>query len=283
MSKTPPICGSSAKRIRRSIAKSSPVGRRRPWLIHATIRIAASVCGSRRLSDRLYSRIECPPSGPQASKWRELSRKWRELPWPQAELQPRAARHGAGHAGPEHQHHRDRKGNKAEPANGLSHQGRSGRGRSCACDVGSVRPTSGFGVRAPPNLAGLCAARSPASRVLRRNLRALLCAPLGSSSGCCGHDRDNTQHRPRCRGRCAGRLRLQRARCRRSGSARAHCARARIIFARVRLCLPTTAIEGGILRAGGLVGGRFAHTIKRIMDESPTYASGSVHANASMH
>jgi len=51
----------------------------------------------------------------------------------------------------------------------------------------------------------------------------------------------------------------------------------------VRLCLPTTAIEGGILRAGGLVGGRFAHTIKRIMDESPTYASGSVHANASMH
>jgi hypothetical protein len=46
---------------------------------------------------------------------------------------------------------------------------------------------------------------------------------------------------------------------------------------------PTTAKEGGILRAGGLVGGRFAHTIKRIMDESPTYASGSVHANASMH
>ena len=140
-----------------------------------------------------------------------------------------------------------------------------------------------FRCSGPPNLAGLCAARSPASRVLRRNLRALLCAPLGSSSGCCGHDRDNTQHRPRCRGRCAGRLRLQRARCRRSGSARAHCARARIIFARVRLCLPTTAIEGGILRAGGLVGGRFAHTIKRIMDESPTYASGSVHANASMH
>ena len=46
ISKMPPICGSSAKRIRRSIAKSSPVGRMRPWLIHATIRIAASVCGS---------------------------------------------------------------------------------------------------------------------------------------------------------------------------------------------------------------------------------------------
>jgi hypothetical protein len=28
------------------------------------------------------------------------------------------------------------------------------------------------------------------------------------------------------------------------------------IFARVRLCLPTTAVEGGILRAAGLVGGR---------------------------
>ena len=62
MSKTPPICGSSAKRIRRSIAKSSPVGRRRPWLIHATIRIAASVCGSRRLSDRVHGLIERLPA-----------------------------------------------------------------------------------------------------------------------------------------------------------------------------------------------------------------------------
>lgn len=29
--------------------------------------------------------------------------------------------------------------------------------------------------------------------------------------------------------------------------------------------------------------GRCAHTIKRIMDERPTCAPGSVHANASMH
>ena len=52
----------------------------------------------------------------------------RKLPRAQAELQPRPAHHGAGHARPERQHHRDRQGHQPEPANGLSDQGQSGRG-----------------------------------------------------------------------------------------------------------------------------------------------------------
>ena len=44
--------------------------------------------------------------------------------------------HRAGYAGPEHQHHRDREGHQPQPANGLSHQGRSRRGRGCAGNVG---------------------------------------------------------------------------------------------------------------------------------------------------
>ena len=46
MSSMPPICGSSASKTSRSIAKSLPVGCSAPWVAHATIRIAASVCGS---------------------------------------------------------------------------------------------------------------------------------------------------------------------------------------------------------------------------------------------
>ncbi len=42
----PPICGKSASKTSRSIAKSSPVGLSAPWVTHATIRMAATVCGS---------------------------------------------------------------------------------------------------------------------------------------------------------------------------------------------------------------------------------------------
>src|SRR5690242_5206987 len=46
ISKMPPICGSSAINTSRSMAKSLPVGCSIPWVIHDTIRIADSVCGS---------------------------------------------------------------------------------------------------------------------------------------------------------------------------------------------------------------------------------------------
>jgi len=46
--------------------------------------------------------------GSPAGWYRTREDQWRELPWAQAKLQPRAARHGPGHAGPERQYRRDR-------------------------------------------------------------------------------------------------------------------------------------------------------------------------------
>ena len=54
------------------------------------------------------------------------------------------------------------------------------------------------------------------------------------------------------------------------GAAEAHAltAPARINFARVRLCLPTTAVEGGILRAAGLLSEAAAMHLHIYRDES---------------
>jgi hypothetical protein len=43
INRMPPICGSSASKTRRSMAKSSEDGRSTPWVTHATSLMAASV------------------------------------------------------------------------------------------------------------------------------------------------------------------------------------------------------------------------------------------------
>jgi hypothetical protein len=59
MSSMPPICGSSASKTSRSIAKSLPVGCSAPWVAHATIRDRSIGLRVRRLSDRQHGSVQC--------------------------------------------------------------------------------------------------------------------------------------------------------------------------------------------------------------------------------
>ena len=121
------------------------------------------------------------------------------------------------------QHPSDREGCEPQPANHLSHQGRSGRRRGCTGNVESV--DNRYAAADSPYCRRSAAAYRAGSG------RTALVSPI------------RWPRSPSDRGQffLAGKSAL--------GSPLR-------IFARVRLCLPTTAKEGGILRAAGLVGGR---------------------------
>jgi hypothetical protein len=83
----PPICGSNASRIKRSMAKESAAGLAAPALSQATILDAASVCGSAACSTELNA----TPS----ARWRSVtasSRLRQKLPTPPLHSRSRDAK-----------------------------------------------------------------------------------------------------------------------------------------------------------------------------------------------